>query len=516
MSSLSFFEAQSKFSKLHNVDGDEENMFFHILECISLVSRVLMNGRCMAFGDSLLSSAKCRVFWKSIAEIANLEATATELEVKAKDFDQLPIYKVLKCFPDQSKRSDGRLWLPLHFAASLPNNNLSDFQVIYDSKPDCMKQILTKRESLNPLHLIAMMQNPPPETIQKLSIYHAAFLPTSKSTPLHMAVRFSNSIEMVQELLRLNPQSVKMKDAEGCLPLHRVGENNNPAAAKILQVLLAAAPETACKKDKNGQHPLIYFLRSKSPLQDMIPYFLEANKEAVNIRDSFGQYPIHVAAWYSTLENFKLIAEANMEHLRAMTNSGSVAHMAVRGNKLDILRYIHSLAPELLLSVDNKEYNPMQVSVMIETCDATLVKALYALEPRAAAVTSKDKFTLLHHIFYGARCLDLDDPMSDGAEVLRFLLRILPDGLTAENEHGETPYDSLVSNDQFFCAYGRRVVLQAAPKTFEPKMRRALNYLARRNVLLALFGKLSAPNIFTSFARVRGGDVLMIEIVRFL
>jgi len=68
---------------------------------------------------------------------------------------------------------------------------------------------------------------------------------------------------------------------------------------------------------------------------------------------------------------------------------GSLANMASLRNELDILKYIHSIKPELMLMADDFGWNPLSRAVTSRDSDFTFVKGVYALGP---TVISKVRF----------------------------------------------------------------------------------------------------------------------------
>lgn len=508
-----------KFFSLHNVDyHDEDKMFFHILECVGALSCILARATYCYSPDRDTGALKCtkrRVFWKAIAEIASVEAEGKCIGIRARF--KIPVHTVLRCFPDKEKLHDGRLWLPLHFCAALPNNDLSDFDTLYNAQPDHIRQHLRKEEPLNPYQLIAMMQNPTAEIIQKMKICHPRFRSSSPNvnfTSLHIAARFSNSVEMVEGLIEVYPPALQIEDSGGHLPLHYVAENETPAAVAILRVLLKAAPETARMTNEKLENslPLHIFLckcRKRPFINAMIPILLEAYRDAVNIPNARGYLPIHLAP----SQSFKLIAEVNIANLSVVGAFGSVAHLTTDEN---ILRYIHSLAPQLFLSVNQRGQTPLQCACNV---DLSFLQMLFELEPKAAGVRSLSSNNLLHDFVKQSKEY-MDDFLSMYSEVatLCYLLRILPpEDICEENENGQTPYDMLVdkNDDESKFGYVRRLFLLAAP-SFKPEELKELNYLARKNALFAFYSGASKCNLFIRIAYAPGGNMLIRKITCYL
>ena len=501
------------------IDSDnEDQIFLHILDCLCAVSRALVYDK-YCQNDRI---CKRRVFWKTVAAIANFEIQAAELKVENKHDTIIPMGKLLQYFSDNSIRSEERSWLPLHFSAALPNDDLSEFQILYNSQPELLKQeVGGEEEKLNPFHLIAMMQDPPLEIIQKLKEFRdhiESSVTTSNVSPLHIAARYSNSIEMIRELIQIHPPAVTTTDVNGLLPLHYSRDNKSPAALRIVQILLETAPETARMVNNSGQLPLHYFLESKPRGGKMIATLLEAHRDAVNVRDDDGQLPIHFEHAYSSLEVFKTIAEANINHLSSSAGYYSTIHAAVRQKKIDIVRYIHSFQPQELFKLDCNHHNPLHIAFI--SCDSNFIKALYALQPEAVKVAYNRATheNLLHLLAHESNSLQLHDPLSDGSESLRFLLRVFPEGVTARTTYGSTPFDLFGCRrfNSYSFEYARRLMLQVAPTFFKSAERKQLNYTARRNALFAFFAVASEPNVFTRIRNGAGGEMLIRKITCYL
>ena len=118
------------------------------------------------------------------------------------------------------------------------------------------------------------------------------------------------------------------------------------------------------------------------------------------------------------------------------------------------------------------------------------------------------------HTFIVYRSNNLDDPLSDEADILRLLVRCFPQGIAAINSRGDTPY-SLLNPDH---SYARRLLLMSAARhdptrDLDGAALRRWNYEARKAALLAFFASIS--EIVTRIRWASDG-ALMRLIVRFL
>ena len=204
-------------------------------------------------------------------------------------------------------------------------------------------------------------------------------------------------------------------------------------------------------------------------------------KESVNIPDDDGWLPIHHAAWSSSLEAMKYIAELNTANLQArLPGFGTVAHLVIRVCCIDKLRYIHSIMPELMHSVADT--------------NRTLLHELVNINDPEMKVTAS--------------------PVSVGSDILRYLLRHCPSLVTVTNSSGKTLYDLLPTES----IYARRLLLLAGASSLYPGMLRELNYAERRVAMFVFFSS-AAKQMTGIFPRIRdapGAAELIRTIIGFL
>ena len=244
----------------------EDIMFMHILDCIGALSCISANQKKKKKKSNCansekeqasagLLSCKHRVFWQAVREIADQEAA---LDTKVKTEISSALDFMLDYFLDDSKRSDGRLWLPLHLAVSMPSSRLEDIHTLFTANLAAIKAPADEFSKLNPCHLAAMMKNPRMEIIQRLHIYYPDFgssLDSDSNTPLHLAAMYSNSAAMVRELAQLHPAALKMKNGDGDTPLHLAARYSDNSVAMVRE-LVQLHPAALGLKNGDGETPL--------------------------------------------------------------------------------------------------------------------------------------------------------------------------------------------------------------------------------------------------------------------
>ena len=511
-----FEESCKIFSKLENIGLNEEKMFLHILECLGALSCI---EKTRVSPKQSAEIVKRRIFWHAVKEIADYEIQETRTTTINRPES---LAGLLELFPDESKLTDGRLWLPLHFAAALTAVDPTDFQILFSTQSVVTNQIIDPSLKMKSTHLAAIMKSPQLHIIRRMRVYNplfATFIDGDGRTPLHEAACYSSSVDVIEELISMNPAALTSKDKNGFIPIHGVKKNLSPNAAEIFKVLLSAAPETVSAR-RSDEILIHYFLKklhlANKAIEEVIPVLLEADRASVNVATSNGFLAVHYAAEFAPLHVFRIVVEANMDNLTVITPLfGSVAHWAAKGGQLDNITYIHSLQPQLLLSVDGNGGTPLQVAVRYAQ-KSSFIKALYALCPEAVLRTDFHANNVLHSFMYSCDELSHSSPLSEYSEILRFLLRVVPGGAIALNAYGQTPYNiAFEERNSIFDYYLRLLLLAGAPSLY-PRERKELNYRARKGALFAFFGESTQPNIFSRIRGFGSGEHLIKRIISYL
>ena len=462
-------------------NSDEDMICSIILDCIGTLTRIHKgpDRRARYENKYSLLASKRRVFWQALREVADQNLVESQEE----DFCEInsALSTMLDSFPHDNKKllNDGCSWLPLHWAVSLPNVNILDIKTLITAQPEAVSTLTTRSFGYNPVHL-ACMANARVEVLHLLQAHFPLWGESVAScygfTPLHLAVKYSSSPALVRELVRLYPPALEMEDEDGDIPLHLISSKSSEGL-QILQALLDAAPHTAqYPADGLQELPLHRLLEScggdSSPMvMEMVSTLLAAYPDAVNIRDTLRTLPIHYAAAHAPVQVFQMIAEENMANLTAVDSRGwSVASMAVMYMRLETLRYIQSIRPEVLL---------------------------LGLPP-----------PIVHLV--NTHCLksyaELCSPMSACSEILRLLLHHYGTVIAKTTEHhggggGEEEdgdplgyralYKKLTDAEEkkrLDLSYPRRLLLLAGhPSLCLPEVLRDLNYSARRGALLLFY-----------------------------
>jgi len=228
--------------------------------------------------------------------------------------------------------------------------------------------------------------------LQQLKIHNSSMgqsITSDGNTPLHLAARHSNSVALIEELIQIHPPALRMLNNVGKTPFCLVFENTTTMAPKIFLAFLQTDPELVEVRNQvqNDELPIHCCIQSgENPnVLEFLSMLLEMNNDSVNARTSRGLLPIHLAARCSTVEVMQMLYEYSPGSINVIVpDHGSVAHMAASRNKLGVLKYIHSINPELILF--SHKYTPLHCAVWAEASvgsDCSFIKAVYALGPTA-------------------------------------------------------------------------------------------------------------------------------------
>jgi len=362
---------------------DEDSFRLYVLDCIgALVCFQKILKLRQKEKDDYAKRAKRRVFWQSLMQIASC--------AEKENWTNVALNTVLQTFPaDKNKNSDGRSWLPLHFAVSLQLTDPSDISAIFSSNTQSIKACSDDR-LINPCHLFAMTENPSIEVLQYLRVFNSRMGQSKTSegdTPLHFAAQYCNSVEVIKELIQLHPPALRMFNKEGETPLALVFQNTNPMAPAILESFLQADPELIQiqPEEESQDLPIHICFRIRENLNSLkfLKILLQTNRVVMDTPTANGLLPAHIAASGSSVEVMKLLYEYSESSFTIiLPDYGSVVHQAVIGHNLDVIKYIHGINPGLLLAVDNHRRTPLHHAVGLCTRH-DFIEEVYALGPTA-------------------------------------------------------------------------------------------------------------------------------------
>jgi ankyrin repeat protein len=171
------------------------------------------------------------------------------------------IEKLIEGIPERVEISNQEGSIALHIACYngvILEHGIEIIQFLIDAYPDSIKQ--KNKYGMLPIHKALSAANRA-EQIPVLEYLIDAYPEGLTSaaldgvTPFHMLITHSISptLEVIQYLIRRNPEILKLPDAYGQLPLHKaVILSPKRMNAAILSAMIEAFPFSACWKDSRG------------------------------------------------------------------------------------------------------------------------------------------------------------------------------------------------------------------------------------------------------------------------
>ena len=404
---------------------------------------------------------KMTIFWKSLQHIANISLNGHK--------DSYTISFFRDNFPDNTKDTDGKSWLPLHCAAMCPNIDVNEIQalstsLIGENRKDGQWQD-SKRTMRAPYHLAAAVETPNIEVIHCLERFcpRMAFTACANGMlPLHYAAKYSNSVALVEELLQANPAAAlsRSKLKYGDFPIRYAYDNECSASIDMMRTIIKACPD--CIKNQNGR-PIFsdicctgtikmeklllvlvecpesfsctpfHFINSQSEdVNKLILKMLELNPDLAQVLDKWDHTPLHCALRCSDEEGsafkvFNMLLKLYPNAVRIRDIYGRLPlHYA---GSIVVVKALIQLYPEGLNIADEDEDTPLFVA------SDDVLKYLCTTYPDCLNYRKSDGSNIFHKV------------ISDGyleINTLKLLHRFFPSGLIEVDNQGNTPLHILM------------------------------------------------------------------------
>ena len=428
---------------------DEKKMKTHILDCVAalgIIQQKLVSQEqpsIMREGEQSLAKAEQEALNKVFKASLSTMATAmlqdgTEPHTQRNSADRL-----LRAFPDELKQTDGRSWLPLHWAVVTDEKCVTeeDVKAIYTSDPMALQRYHldgTDFHGYTPAHVLCMQEM----TQRNMSLIHhfsicnqqaftisACYPDRSNHLPysfsaLHAACcRRQPTEELLKHLLQLDSsQTRKMSSKNGFTPLGYLCANSNGSDRLITCLLEVDCSEEVVGNGIAGCLASSYDFR----LLMRVNMLLKANPEAVKYRESDGSNLLHITAQYEGLppqlciDFMQRIHAIHKDAVREVTTGGWLpVHHAARTSTVEVMEFLLGLYPE-----------------------------------SASVVTTSGSLNLLQLV------VGVTDSITSVMEAkVRFLCSRYPAMMLQRDEDGDTPlHDRIICNDflavQMLCEVG--------------------------------------------------------------
>lgn len=528
-----------KFSSCSSTTAGEEGnldidkMILHVLDCLGALQCVM----------GQYDSSRAKVFWGAVSTIADIGIDQATGHV---DRRHPGATHLLRAFPNDIKATEGRGWLPLHWAAVTDNVEVNDVRSIARADPLATVKGCNQPISATPGHLIAAVRHPSMEVVKCLYNFYPRMANAKDSEgdlPLHYAARYSESPEMIRFLLQANPGATKVRGEGNLVPLQNALYNESETMKGcIVSHLLNADPSAASIVNSDGD-TVFHIAINQECKRDLIALLLDAFPEGLKVQNDIGHLPLHTACMTKdaprTVEVVDLLLKAYPEAARVPCAYGHIpAHFAAESSCPEVLRRVLSVYPEGIYyqCAEDNNNSPLIKAVINdneETCryicetfpDATKVKNSQGLtvlhfaaegdncsilkmlhERNPTAVRERDNEGRLPlHIFVQVHQEIINENGSE-ADCLRFLLKVFPESVAIEDNHGDSPL-SLTPTEN---SYLRRLLLMAQPHVWREQLAQE-NYGHRRMALFLAYAAINADGIPNIFQQLRNTDEYLLQ-----
>ncbi|CAE7647971.1 unnamed protein product [Symbiodinium sp. CCMP2592] len=239
-------------------------------------------------------------------------------------------------------------------------------------------------------------------------------------TPLHSAFEgmfnsnckwYTHSpLDDVEPLLEAWPEGVSAQDVHGDTPLHYASRECH-VNLEVWEMLTDRWPAGVLATNNAGDTPLRLCMQSiQSHMQSELVEAVRRNNASratellsgVQVADSNGQVPLHLAVEYGSFDVLRLLVEAWPEGVQVADSNGQVPlHLAVEYGSFDVLRLLVEAWPEGVQVADSNGRVPLHVAFerSVEPCGPSgrdTILVLLEVWPEGLRAADVDGDTPLH------------------------------------------------------------------------------------------------------------------------
>jgi ankyrin repeat protein len=333
---------------------------------------------------------------------------------------------LLQSFPDDTKRGDGRQWLPVHWAAA-----------IHNTEPEHMEKILTER----PVQLIKghlhFDEKPPGEidetpftALKPRDLFSKTNIPNDYKglLPLHLSCSLRHCrVENIRRMVAANPVAVQCPDHRGWLPIHWCAYNNRHV--DVLQLLIKSYSDGCYEANKKGKLP--FQLAAFNRYTFMMDILYQENPDAIDSMDYNGNTPLHDAAKALNHEGVKKLLSYKPDLNRVRNFKEDLAIHKVFSFLPNEDSHHSTLEQMELHDVEfgNGDLTKSKAPRRLHHRQLETIKALLSVNPEIAALPDRHDSLPLHlAIFHNSPY-----------EVIEYIYNIYPSAALIKDNEGKLP-----------------------------------------------------------------------------
>ena len=415
---------------------DENKMEAHILDCIA-ARRVIQQQRVNQGKPLILRGGEQPLTFQTQAASNRIFAAAVHSFLG----DELilpgaavPLLNEGKCqlvraFPDKSKLTDGRYWMPLHWAVVLDSVTVEDTKQVYSSDATALQRYHLQGTDLNnmgftPAHLLCMQE----PTIRNETLIQY-FSVASQGRAFTMSASYPNRDH--DPLLY------------GFSALHAHCALGQPDEKILQKCLQLDSSQTKKLCNEIGLTPLGYLCANGSCSDRLIGCLLKVDDSA-DVVGSGIRGCLKSTDDSCVLERVDMLLKANPEAAKYHTvKKVNLLHFAARYAKgqfqlhIDIMQRILSTHKDAVREKDSDDWLPVHEAARYSTVD--VMEFLLGLHPESALVVTNNLINLLH-----LAIADTESTTSVMEAKVRFLCSRYPAMMLQMSGNGSTPLHAAI------------------------------------------------------------------------
>ena len=175
---------------------------------------------------------------------------------------------------------------------------------------------------------------------------------------LHYAAAVGCSVEIIQKIYNKFPKAMNKMDTNGNFPFHNAVKSNK---RDVLDFFFKEGGELLLvKKNSNGMTP--FMLAVACGAMESYKYLKEM-KTDFYVKSMSGTSPFLIACAYGQLEMVRMLFKEDPSVICDEDNTkNTAAHYAVQNGKMDILKWIRKIAPEIVKKPNAIKETPLHIA----------------------------------------------------------------------------------------------------------------------------------------------------------
>jgi len=263
-----------------------------------------------------------------------------------KNLHEILVY-LLELEPSSIRMLDSIDTTPLNLACQNRKVNLEIVQLLYNSWPDALR--LGDIDGCLPIHSFCChnYEKVPLDCLRfflSIDLTLVRERDRNSNLPIHLAVRSSKSTEFCKVLIDAFPESLRVRSArylpihEACAGGYRYGDRVD--TVDTIQYMLKINPEIINVRDTNGMLPI--HLAAETGRNNTILLLLKHDPSAASKRteDENKRLPLHLAAEYGHLEAIKVLYDAYPEAVFIHDRDGETPSQLARQSQSVFSRFV--------------------------------------------------------------------------------------------------------------------------------------------------------------------------------